>query len=178
MSQRLHHGRLIASVSDVVDAGIDLLPDFQLAAIPLLDGAERPAEWPTVRRRLQAEGVRSAQHRGVLLLEPGELDRFSAVGLFAGNAQAGQGMGMIVFPFAFVSSAYVPVSSMPGWRQVFAAHQPLTYMVDAVRALTGGQAAVSVLGHGAGYFVVRSLLWAAAIVALFAPVAVARYRRG
>src|SRR5881628_3388287 len=85
MSQRLHHGRLIASVSDVVDAGIDLLPHFQLAAIPLLDGAERPAEWPTVRRRLQAEGVRSAQHRGVLLLEPGELDRFSAVGLFAGN---------------------------------------------------------------------------------------------
>src|SRR2546426_4010680 len=85
MSQRLHHGRLIASVSDVVDAGIDLLPHFQLAAIPLLDGAERPAEWPTVRRSLRAEGIRSAQHRGVLLLEPGELDRFSAVGLFAGN---------------------------------------------------------------------------------------------
>ena len=35
MSQRLHHGRLIASVSDVVDAGIDLLPHFQLAAIPV-----------------------------------------------------------------------------------------------------------------------------------------------
>ena len=85
MSHRIHHGRLKASVSDVVDAGIDLLPDFQLAAIPLLDGAERPAEWPTVRRSLRAEGIRSAQHRGVLLLEPGELDRFSAVGLFAGN---------------------------------------------------------------------------------------------
>ena len=47
-------------------------------------------------------------------------------------------MGMIVFPFAFVSSAYVPVSSMPSWLQVFAKHQPLTYMVDAVRSLTLG----------------------------------------
>jgi predicted enzyme related to lactoylglutathione lyase len=45
-------------------------------------------------------------------------------------------MGMIVFPFAFISSAYVPVASMPGWLQVFAKHQPLTYMVDSVRALT------------------------------------------
>src|SRR5262249_57883426 len=49
---------------------------------------------------------------------------FIAMGLFAGTAQAAQGMGMIVFPFAFVSSAYVPVDSMPGWLQVFAAHQP------------------------------------------------------
>ena len=39
---------------------------------------------------------------------------FIAMGLYAGNAQAAQGMGMIVFPFAFVSSAYVPVASMPG----------------------------------------------------------------
>jgi len=103
---------------------------------------------------------------------------FIALGLFAGTAQAAQGLAIMVFPLTFVSSAYVPVSSMPGWLQAFAQHQPITYMVDAVRALTGGQAAVSVLGHGAGYFVVRSLLWAAAIVALFAPVAVARYRRG
>ncbi len=63
--------------------------------------------------------------------------------MFAGNAQAAQGMGMVVFPFAFISSAYVPVSTMPGWLQVFAEHQPLTYMVDAVRALTPGPAATS-----------------------------------
>jgi len=84
MTDRLHHGRLIATVSEVVDAGIDLLPHFELAAIPLLENAERPAEWPVVRRRLRAEGIRTMQHRGVLLLEPGELDRFSSVGLFRG----------------------------------------------------------------------------------------------
>jgi ABC transporter DrrB family efflux protein len=59
---------------------------------------------------------------------------FITLGLFAGNGQAAQGMGMIVFPFAFISSAYVPVSTMPGWLQVFAKQQPLTYMVDGPRA--------------------------------------------
>jgi ABC-2 type transport system permease protein len=102
---------------------------------------------------------------------------FIALGLFAGNAQAAQGMGMIVFPFAFISSAYVPVDSMPGWLQLFAEHQPLTYMVDAVRALTLGPDAAALLGHPASYFVTRALLWTVAILAVALPVAVARYRR-
>jgi ABC-2 type transport system permease protein len=103
---------------------------------------------------------------------------FITLGLFAGNGQAAQGMGMIVFPFAFVSSAYVPVATMPGWLQVFAEHQPLTYMVDAVRALTLGPSAQALLGHPAGYYVARALLWAAGILAVAAPLAVAKYRRG
>jgi ABC-2 type transport system permease protein len=103
---------------------------------------------------------------------------FITMGLFAGNAQAAQGMGMIVFPFAFVSSAYVPVSSMPGWLQVFAKHQPLTYMVDAVRSLTLGPHAQALLGHASSYYVTRSLAWALAIVVVSLPIAVAKYRRG
>jgi ABC-2 type transport system permease protein len=102
---------------------------------------------------------------------------FITLGLFAGNAQAAQGMGMIVFPFAFISSAYVPVSSMPGWLQAFAEHQPLTYLVDAVRALTLGPHAHALLGHPASYFVARALLWTVAILAVALPLAVARYRR-
>jgi hypothetical protein len=84
MSDRLHHGRLIATVADVVDAGFDLLPDFQLAAIPVLDNAERPAEWPVVRRRLRAEGIRHHEHRGVLLLESGDLDLLGNSGFLRG----------------------------------------------------------------------------------------------
>ncbi|HTR79619.1 MAG TPA: ABC transporter permease [Gemmatimonadaceae bacterium] len=103
---------------------------------------------------------------------------FVTMGLFAGNAQAAQGMGMIVFPFAFISSAYVPVASMPGWLQAFAAHQPLTYMVDSVRALTLGPDAEGLLGHPTSYFVTRALIWTVAIIAVFLPVAVAKYRRG
>ncbi len=103
---------------------------------------------------------------------------FILLGMLAGNGQAAQGMGMIVFPFAFISSAYVPVSSMPGWLQVFAKHQPLTYMVDSVRALTLGPQAQHLLGHPSGYFVTRALIWTAAIVAVAFPIAIARYRRG
>src|SRR5581483_1137985 len=49
---------------------------------------------------------------------------FIALGLMAGSAQAAQGLSFLVFPLSFVSSAYVPVSTMPGWMQGFAAHQP------------------------------------------------------
>jgi ABC-2 type transport system permease protein len=103
---------------------------------------------------------------------------FVLLGLVAGNAQAAQGMSLMVFPFTFVSSAYVPVATMPSWLRVVAEHQPITVMVDAVRALTEGHAAEALLGHTAGFYVLRSLAWSAAIVAVFAPLAVARYRRG
>ena len=103
---------------------------------------------------------------------------FVIMGLFAGSGQAAQGMGMIVFPLAFVSSAYVTVASMPGWLQVFAKHQPLTDMVDAVRGLTLGSQAQVELGHSSAYYVARSLVWTAAILTVAVPLAVARYRRG
>lgn len=103
---------------------------------------------------------------------------FLYLGLTARTAQAAQGMALLVFPLTFVSSAYVPVETMPGWMQVVAEHQPITYMVDAVRSLTQGEAAEALLGHTASYYVGRSLLWTIGIVAVFAPLAVARYRRG
>jgi ABC transporter DrrB family efflux protein len=103
---------------------------------------------------------------------------FVTMGLFAGDVQAAQGMGMIVFPFAFISSAYIPVGTMPGWLQAFAKHQPLTPMVDSVRALTLGPHARDLLGHPTSYFLTRSLIWTAAIIAISLPIAVAKYRRG
>jgi len=85
VTDRLHHGSLRATVADVVDAGVDLLPHFEMAAITVLDAHERPGELPAVRRRLRAEGIRAMEHRGALLLRPGELDQFSLVGLLGGN---------------------------------------------------------------------------------------------
>jgi ABC-2 type transport system permease protein len=102
---------------------------------------------------------------------------FIALGLFARTGQAAQQMSMVVFPFTFLSSAYVPVATMPNWLRVFAENQPITPMVDAVRALTLGSAATTMLGHDANYFLTRALLWAAVIVAVFAPIAILRYRR-
>jgi ABC-2 type transport system permease protein len=102
---------------------------------------------------------------------------FLSLGLIAGNAQAAQGLAFLVFPLTFVSSAYVPVDSMPGWLQGFAEHQPITMMVDSVRALTQGPVAESLLGHPAGFYVSRALLWSGAIIAVFAPLAAVRFRR-
>src|SRR6516165_8383796 len=68
---------------------------------------------------------------------------FMAIGLLAGNAQAAQAMALVVFPLTFVSSAYVPVRTMPGWMQPVARSQPLTVMVNSVRALTEGHAATA-----------------------------------
>jgi ABC transporter DrrB family efflux protein len=103
---------------------------------------------------------------------------FITLGLVADNGQAAQALGMIVFPFAFISSAYIPVSTMPGWLQAFADHQPLTPMVDTIRALTLGPHERTILGHPAGHYLTPSLIWTVAILAVCAPLAVARYRRG
>jgi ABC transporter DrrB family efflux protein len=103
---------------------------------------------------------------------------FIMLGLWAGNAQAAQGAAFLVFPLTFVSSAYVPVRTMPGWLRGVADHQPITVMVDAVRALTEGHAAQAMLGHTTAYYVIASLLWSGVFVAVFAPLAVLRYRRG
>ena len=84
MSEKTYFGCLKGTVSDVLDAGLELLPAFELAAVPVLDGTDRPGEWPAVRRRLRAEGIRCVQTRGVLLLPPGELDQAASVGLFHG----------------------------------------------------------------------------------------------
>ena len=84
MSERIYFGRLEATVSEVVDA-VDLLPNYELAAIAVLEGQERPGEEPAVRRRLRSEGIRPREHRGALLVEPGEMERCSSAGLLSGG---------------------------------------------------------------------------------------------
>jgi ABC-2 type transport system permease protein len=92
---------------------------------------------------------------------------FIVIGLLAPSVQAAQGMSLIAFVFAFISSAYVPATSMPGWLQPFAQYQPITPMVDAVRSLVAGSSSDVGL----------ALLWSAALLLVFTPLAVLRYRR-
>jgi ABC-2 type transport system permease protein len=103
---------------------------------------------------------------------------FLALGLVGGNAQGAQGMAtLLVVPFTFLSSAYVPVDSMPGWLQPFAEHQPITVMINAVRSLMLGGTQAAGVGHTTGYWVVLSLVWCAGILTVFSTVAVARFSR-
>jgi ABC transporter DrrB family efflux protein len=83
---------------------------------------------------------------------------------------------MVVFPLAFTSSVFVPTQTMPGWLQPFAANQPVTVASNALRGLILGQGALPP-GRTVTGQVLLALLWAAAITAVFAPLAVRAYRR-
>ena len=107
----------------------------------------------------------------------GALWLFALVGVTSGNVQAAQGMSMMIFPLSFVSSAYVPVDSMPGWLQAVAEHQPVTVVTDAVRSLALGDPAAAGLDGSTAGSVGLALAWTAGLVAVFAPLAVQRYRR-
>jgi ABC-2 type transport system permease protein len=129
--------------------------------------------------RLHATGGAVIESAGLLILFGFVFEwAFILMGLLAGSAQAAQGFALITFPITFISSAYVPVASMPSWLQGFAQNQPMTMMVDSVRTLTEGAPAEALVGHPASYFVVRSLIWSAGLIAVFITLAVARYRRG
>jgi len=92
------------------------------------------------------------------------------VGLSVPNAETAQAaMFPIIAPLVFASSAFVDTAFMPGWLQVFANHQPVSITIDAARNL--------VLDQPVGWSVVGSLLWSVGIVAVFAPLAVRRYRK-
>jgi oleandomycin transport system permease protein len=96
---------------------------------------------------------------------------FSALlGLMTKNARSVQWMGsLIYFPLAFGSNILVKTSTLPGWMQAFVKGNPLTFLTEAERGLlVGGPVAVPV---------VRSLLWALGLFVVFAPIAVAVYRR-
>jgi ABC-2 type transport system permease protein len=102
---------------------------------------------------------------------------FVLMGMVAGSAQAAQGLALLIFPFTFVSSAFVPVETMPGWMQPVARNQPLTVMTNAVRTLTQGEKAERFVGEAANYWITRSLLWSVGIAAVFAVIAIARFRK-
>jgi ABC-2 type transport system permease protein/oleandomycin transport system permease protein len=94
---------------------------------------------------------------------------FAWVGLLVSSPEAANSAGFIaVFPLTFISSAFVPVESMPTVLQDFAKVNPFTITVDAMRALW--------LGKPAGDNVWQAVLWAIVIIAVFAPLAVRRYR--
>ncbi|CAM4292010.1 ABC transporter permease [Nocardia ninae] len=102
---------------------------------------------------------------------------FIAAGLAVGSVQAAQGVGFLVLPVSFVSSAYVPVSTMPGWLQAFATHQPFTVLVEANRYLAQGEAGLVGATHSGGYYVVAAVAWCAGILVVAASAAFVLFRR-
>ena len=102
---------------------------------------------------------------------------FMLLGLVAGSAQAAQGLGILGVPFSFISSAFVPIETMPTVLQYVADAQPLTFMVNSWRGLLLGDGFVATFDHGLAYYVVGSLLWCAGLVAVAVPLALRAYRK-
>jgi ABC-2 type transport system permease protein/oleandomycin transport system permease protein len=99
------------------------------------------------------------------------------LGLVVQSAEAVQAaVYMVVFPLGFTSAVFVPTQTMPTWLQGFAEHQPVTVAANALRGLMLGDGALAP-GQTVASQVGLSLAWAAAIVALFVPLAVHAYNR-
>jgi len=95
---------------------------------------------------------------------------FALLGLLVRDPEsAGIGGLLVVIPLIFTSSTFVPVATFPGWLQAFAKVNPITVVVDALRALClGGPTATSVW---------QALAWIGGLLAVTVPAAVIRYRR-
>ena len=95
---------------------------------------------------------------------------FLWIGTKARSAGAVQGMSMmIMFPLAFLSNAFVPVDSLPGWLQVVTRVNPVSHVVSALRDLMNDGAVTAQVGW--------ALLGCAAVAAIFIPLAVRSYSR-
>jgi ABC-2 type transport system permease protein/oleandomycin transport system permease protein len=94
---------------------------------------------------------------------------FALVGLYSSSPETANSIGFTaIFPLTFASSAFVPVDSMPDGLRQFAEVNPITTVVDAVRALW--------LSTPANSDVWMAFVWCVILIAIFAPLAVRRYR--
>jgi ABC transporter DrrB family efflux protein len=95
---------------------------------------------------------------------------FALFSLLASSAEAAQAIGfMVIFPLTFISSAFVPIDSLPDGLEQFAEANPFTVAVDAMRALW--------IGDPAGNSIWGAVVWSLGLVALFGWLSVQRYKR-
>lgn len=95
---------------------------------------------------------------------------FATVGLFVGDPETAQAAAFpVMAPLVFASSAFVPVSTMPGWLQPWAKYQPVSATASAARAL--------MVGGPLEPYLWLAFAWAAGIILVCAPLAIRKYRR-
>lgn len=108
---------------------------------------------------------------GLLLLFTFAVSWLSAIlGLVAKSIEAVQWFSFIaIFPLTFASSAFVPTAGMPGPLRAFADNQPVTQVIDAIRALLVG---TPIGNHGW-----IAMIWCVAIIVISIPTAAFLFRR-
>ncbi len=107
---------------------------------------------------------------GILLLFTFAISWMSAIlALLAKSVEAVQWMSfLIVFPLTFASAAFAPTETMPKWLRLFAENQPVTHVIEAIRAL--------MIGTPIGDHVWLSIVWCGAITVIAIPIAAYLFR--
>ncbi len=108
---------------------------------------------------------------GIVLVFTFAFSWLSAIlGLISKSVEAVQWLGfVIIFPLTFASGAFVPTATMPGPLRWFAENQPVTHVIEAVRAL--------MIGAPIGNHATMALIWCLGIICVSVPVATVLYRR-
>ncbi len=99
------------------------------------------------------------------------------LGMLVPTVEVGQQVAFTaIFPLTFLSNAFVPLDSLPGWLRPFAEWNPVSCITAAMRELWGNPNPFASDSFPAEHPVLLSLIWTVVIVAIFAPLGVARYR--
>lgn len=183
------------SLFGTLNTGVGLNTDLtkgvfdRLRALPI-------ARWSPLAGRIVADMVKQAWAMALLLglgtvmgfrVGTDALSVVAAFALMLGFAMAYSWMSVLVgmlvdapekvmifgfavmFPMTFVSNAFVPTDTMPGWLQGWVDVNPVSWLADALRGLLSGGPVAGPVG--------TSLLWAVGILAVFAPLAVRAFKR-
>lgn len=108
---------------------------------------------------------------GILLLFTFAMSWLSAIlGLIAKSIEAVQWISFVlIFPLTFASSAFVEASTMPKYLRLFAENQPVTQVIEAIRALLVG---TPIGNHGQ-----LAVIWCLGILAISIPLSAVLFRR-
>ena len=99
------------------------------------------------------------------------------IGMSVSGPEAASSGGLIwLFPLVFISDAFVPVQTMPGWLQNIADWNPFSATVQACRTLFGSPAAGPPRAWPIQHAVTASLLWSLLILTVFSLLSVRKYR--
>jgi ABC-2 type transport system permease protein len=108
---------------------------------------------------------------GILLLFTFAISWISAIlGLIAKSVEAVQWMGfLMIFPLTFASAAFAPTESMAKGIRIFAENQPVTHVIEAIRAL--------MIGTDVGNHATLAIIWCVGIIAIAMPLATYLFRQ-
>jgi ABC-2 type transport system permease protein len=172
----------VTVANDMTGSIIDRLRSMNISATALITGHVVAS---TLRNLIStalvfgvafAIGFRPSAGPGAWLAAVGLLTLFivalswlaAAIGLLARSPEGAGGVTFLIAFLPYPSSAFVPVSTMPGWLQGFAAHQPVSEIIDALRGL---------LLHGsAGAAAGWAVAWSLGIIAVSVAGASAAFR--